>query len=221
MPGKLPAGMLARLLSKIPRDPRVIVGPGIGEDAAVIEFRPSNLIAKTDPITFASELIGWYALQVNANDVAASGGTPRWFLATVLLPDGAAPELAERIFEQIQDAAGKLNVALIGGHTEITIGIDRPIVVGVMLGEVGPGAHVSTSGARPGDRLILTKGIAIEGTAVLARERADQLRRNGVSAEAIDRAARYLHEPGISVVRDAAIAMSAGDVHAMHDPTEG
>ncbi|MBI4219142.1 MAG: hydrogenase expression protein [Chloroflexi bacterium] len=221
-PGKLPAGTLARLLSKIPRnDPRVIVGPGIGEDAAVIEFRPANLIAKTDPITFASDLIGWYAVQVNANDVAASGGTPRWFMATVLLPEGSPPELPERIFQQIQDAAASLDLALIGGHTEITIGIQRPIVVGVMLGEVAQGAHVSTAGARPGDRLVLTKGIAVEGTAVLARECRDRLIRKGVSQATVDRAAKYLHEPGISVVRDAEIAMSAGEVHSMHDPTEG
>jgi hydrogenase maturation factor len=221
-PGKLPAELLNRLLSSLPGDdPRVLVGPRVGVDAAVIDFGATNLIAKSDPVTLASDLIGWYAVQVNANDVAASGGTPRWFLATVLLPDRSTPDLAEQIFGQIREAAGELGVTLIGGHTEITIGIDRPIICGTMLGEVAPGGSVTSAGARPGDHILLTKGIAIEGTAVLAREQADRLTAAGVPAGVVERAAMYLHDPGISVVLDARTALGAGEVHAMHDPTEG
>jgi len=220
-PGKLPPQLLTRLLANLRFDDRVVVRPAVGVDAAVIDFRPSNLVAKTDPITFASDLIGWYAVQVNSNDIAASGGTPRWFLATVLLPEGCEEALPEKIFEQIRAAASEIGVSLVGGHTEITPAVDRPIVCGTMLGEVAPGAHLSSAGARPGDRLILTKGIAIEGTAVLAREQPDRLKAAGLSRGKIERAAGYLFDPGIGVLADARAALAAGEVHALHDPTEG
>ena len=116
-------------------DPRVLIGPGVGEDAAHISFGGVTLIAKADPVTFATDLIGWYAVNVNANDVAASGGTPRWFLATVLLPEGIDSGGAAAIFDQVKEAADELGVEVIGGHTEVTIGLPRPIVCGAMLGE--------------------------------------------------------------------------------------
>jgi len=216
--GKLPADVLARLLERFkPTDPRVIVGPGTGLDAAVIDMGDRLLVAKSDPITFATDSIGWYAVQVNANDIATTGATPRWFLATVLLPESCADAaMAESILTQIHSACAALDVSLVGGHTEITYGLDRPIVVGAMLGEVTRERLVTPSGARPGDAILLTKGIAIEGTAILARER--DLRGLGLDVE---RCRRFLVEPGISVVRDATIAARAGRVHAMHDPTEG
>jgi hydrogenase maturation factor len=181
----------------------------------------SLLVAKADPITFASEKVGWYAVHVNANDIACLGAIPRWFLATVLLPEGAAEELAETIFTDVRDACRELNIALVGGHTEVTIGLDRPLVSGAMLGEVGREALVAPGGALPGDALILTGGVAIEGTAVLAREAAPQLRALGVSGDALQEAASYLESPGISVVAAAQTACRAARVHAMHDPTEG
>ena len=220
--GKLPPDLLARLLDRIEcTDPRVLLGPAVGEDAAVIDFGPTSLIAKTDPITFATDLIGWYAVQVNANDVAACGGDPRWFMATVLLPEGASPDTAERIFDQLHDATKALGVALVGGHTEVTIDLSRPIVCGVMLGEVPAGRFIKSGGALPGDAIILTKGIAIEGTAVLAREMSSELAAAGMSREALQRAERYLFEPGISVVGEARLARSVPGIHAMHDLTEG
>lgn len=221
--GKLPPEVLASLLKRNPiRDPRVIVGPRPGEDAAVLDTGGSHfLVAKTDPITFATDEIGWYAVHINANDIATTGGTPAWFMATILLPDSTANRLiVERIFEQIEAACRELDVALVGGHTEITYGLDRPIVSGVMLGLVERDKLIVTGGAQLGDILIVTKGVPIEATAIIARERASLLRRT-FSAETIERCALYLRTPGISVVRDAQIALRAGRVHAMHDPTEG
>lgn len=119
--GKLPPDLLERLLSQHPcRDPRVLVGPRVGEDAAVIEFGDRLLVAKSDPITFATDLIGWYAVHVNANDLAVTAATPCWFMATVLLPEGGEPSLVEDIFDQIQRACAELGVSLVGGHTEVT-----------------------------------------------------------------------------------------------------
>lgn len=221
--GKLPPEHLAALLLRHPvTDPRVIVGPHPGEDAAVLDIGAEQyLVAKTDPITFATDEIGWYAVNVNANDIATTGGTPLWFMATLLLPGGLADrEMAETILDQIGAACESLGVSLVGGHTEITHGIDRPIVSGVMFGLVDKDALVSTGGAQPGDVLILTKGYPIEATAILAREKHDLLA-DRFSAEFVDRCANYLHEPGISVVEDARIAVGAGRIHAMHDPTEG
>lgn len=220
--GKLPLDLLSRLLAGIPQDdPRVVVGPRAGEDAALIDFGDRYLVAKTDPITFATDLIGWYVVQVNANDLAVMGATPRWLMATLLFPEGTQPDEVEEAFEQLVRASTELGITMVGGHTEVTYGLSRPLAVGAMLGEVEKGRQVLTSEARPGDSLVLTRGIAIEGTAILARESAQDLRNAGVEQGVIDQAAGLLFAPGISVAADARIAVQAADVHAMHDPTEG
>ncbi len=221
-PGKLPLALLSRLLDDIDvRDPRVVLGARAGEDAALIDFGDSYLVAKTDPITFATDLIGWYMVQVNANDIAVMGGTPRWLMTTLLLPDTTSEDEVEGIFSQVGEACNALNITLIGGHTEITYDLPRPIAVGAMLGEVPKERAVLTSGARPGDSIVLTKAIAVEGTSILAREVANDLLARGVAEETIDRAKELLFSPGISVVNEARIACDTVDVHAMHDPTEG
>jgi hydrogenase maturation factor len=220
--GKLPAADLARLLAQYQRrDPRVILGSAIGEDAAVIDMGDRYLVATTDPITFATSQIGWYAVNINANDVACMGATPRWFLATLLLPESkTSPALVEQIFGQINSACLELGVTVVGGHTEITYGLDRPIVVGQMLGEVAPDKLITSGGAQIGDDLILTKGIAVEATAIIAQEKFTQLSLH-FDEHSLNTYTKFLHSPGISVVKDAEIAVRIGGVHAMHDPTEG
>lgn len=220
--GKLPADLLANLLSDLkPTNPRILLGPAVGEDAAFVSFGSKTLIAKSDPITFATDRIGWYAIQVNANDIAASGGTPKWFLGTLLLPENEPASTAVDIFAQLQEAATELGITLIGGHTEITIGLPRPIIAGTMLGEASPSETVKTSTANIGDDVILTSGIAIEGTAIIARESKSELLSTGLSNLQISNAAKFLDSPGISVVKAARIAASTGHVTAIHDPTEG
>ncbi len=221
--GKLPQADLVRLLDRaLPRpDPRVVFGPGLGRDAAVIDFGDRYLVTKTDPITFATDEIGWYVVHINANDIACLGARPRWFIVTLLLPEGQTDRaLVETLFDQITKASEALDISVVGGHTEITHGIDRPIAVGAMFGEVAPDDLVRSNGARVGDALILTKGIAVEGTAILARELGNDLS-DRLAPETIVKAAAFLHTPGLSVVKDAMTATSAGEVHAMHDPTEG
>ena len=223
-PGKLPNHILADLLIETNsrhNDPRLLIGPGIGEDAAHIDFGPSTLIAKTDPITFATRDIGWYAVNVNANDIAVAGGTPKWFLATLLMPAGSTESQIRDIFNQLQAAAEDISVTLAGGHTEITHAVSQPVICGFMLGEATAGRTFSASGAKPGDSIILTKGIAIEGTAILAREARDQLLAEGVSPQTADNAARLLTNPGISVLPDARALANVCGLHAMHDITEG
>ena len=221
--GKLPLELLARLLARCAvRDPRVVVGPRVGEDAAVMDLGDRYLVAKTDPITFVAEEIGWYAVHVNANDLAVRGARPCWFLMTLLLPEGHADEaVLGVIVDQVEEACRGIGVTLVGGHTEVTQGVTRPILAGTMLGEVEPRALVRTAGARPGDAVLLTKGIAVEGTSILARECSGLLAERGVAPALLARAREFLHHPGISVLADARIAVEAATVHAMHDPTEG
>ena len=220
--GKLPLDLLSQILGKVEsNDPRVVLGPKPGEDAALIDFGDKYLVATTDPITFATDLIGWYVVQVNANDLAVMGATPRWLMVTLLLPEGTAPELVEGVFDQVLKACGLMGITLVGGHTEVTHELPRPVAVGAMLGEVAKERVVLTSGARPGDSLVLTKGVAIEGASLLAREASDALRAADVSGDIIEEAKQLLFSPGISVVREAAVACDTVEVHAMHDPTEG
>lgn len=220
--GKLPHEYLSRLLAGAPvSDPRVLVGPGSGLDCAVIDLGDRYLVFKSDPITFATDQIGWYAVQVNANDIATTGGTPRWMLATLLLPEGqASPELVEGIFDQLGAACRESGISLVGGHTEVTYGLDRPVISAALVGEVERGKLVMPGGARPGDRLLLTKGVPVEAVSLLAREFSTRLE-PFLSAEELAEARAYLYHPGISVVRDARVAVQAGKVNAMHDPTEG
>lgn len=220
--GKLSWRLLEELLSKVEiKDERVILGPRVGEDAAVIALDDRLLVAKTDPITFATDLIGWYAVHINANDIAVMGAKPLWFLATILVPEDFTEEGVGEIFHQILSACNTMGITLLGGHTEVTQGISRPIVMGAMLGEAKKEELVLTAGAKPGDHVVLTKGIAIEGTALLARDAEEAILASGLNREIIQKAKEYLLDPGISVVQDAQVARAAAPVHCMHDPTEG
>ncbi len=220
--GKLPSEDLVRIIASLPAaDPRVLLGPRPGEDAAVIELGDRCLVAATDPVTFATDRIGWYAVHVNANDVGVMGAQPRWFLAVVLLPVASSTRgLARAIMDDIGATCDELGVTVCGGHTETTPGIERPIVVGQMLGEVSPQQLVRKSRLAVGDDVILTQGAAIEGTAILARELRPRLD-GRVPDELLERAGRLLFDPGISVLPAVRVALGAGDIHAMHDPTEG
>src|SRR3990172_5259905 len=220
--GKLDYRLLEKLLNLNPiKDPRIIVGPRIGEDAAVIDFGKKYLVAKTDPITFTTHRIGWYAVNINANDIAAMGATPKWFLATLLLPEGKTnAKLATQIFRDIITSTQKLNITLCGGHTEISYKIDRPIVIGHMLGEVEKDKLVVNAHAKPGDDLLLTKDIAIEETVIIAWEKAVTIKKN-FGDQFLKRAQAFIDKPGLSVVADALLANKTAQIHAMHDPTEG
>lgn len=222
--GKLPGALLQELIEGFEQpegDGRLLVGPRLGEDTAHILYGENTILAKTDPITFTTDRIGWYVLNVNANDIAVAGGVPKWFLATLMMPPGSTDDEVRDIFSQLNEAAFEIGVQLAGGHTEITPAVTQPVICGFMLGEAPTSRTVTASGARPGDAVILTKGIAIEGTSILANECHEALIRAGVSTSDIDAASKLLTEPGISVLKDAQVVVEAGGVTAMHDPTEG
>jgi hydrogenase maturation factor len=219
--GKVHPALLGRLIERYTGSGnRVAVGAGIGEDAAAIETGEGYLLAKTDPITHVTDRIGYYAVHINANDIAAMGGTPRWFLATVLMPERSTPEDLEEIFRQISSVCKDLGISYCGGHTEITTSVKNPVVVGQMLGEAPKGGLKPTSGAREGDSIIMTKCAGIEATAIIALELENELRRT-FPGTILERAKNYLSKPGISVVNDARVLAGLSAVHALHDPTEG
>ena len=222
--GKLPPELLAGLLNGLESGPDVVVGGAVGLDAAAIDFAPGSdryLLAKTDPITFATDRIGDYAIHVNANDIACMGGRPRWFLATALLPEGTAEAAVRDVFDQLEGACRAIDVSLVGGHTEVTVGLDRPLVIGCMLGTVASAELLLPCNALAGDDLLLTRGAAVEGTAVLAREAATALRAAGLTELEIAAAADLLDSPGISVLPAARALKGVVGLHALHDPTEG
>jgi hydrogenase maturation factor len=221
--GKLPVDLLRKFLQSLPAtDSSVTIGPAVGEDAAVLDLGgPKLVVVKTDPITFATHDIGRYLLAVNSNDLATMGARPRWLVVTTLLPEGISLERVEVILESVRRACLEAGVVLVGGHTEITLGLDRPILIGCLLGTVARARLVRTSGAGVGDALVLAGGIAIEGSAILAGEHGEQLRNRGVSPALIETAASWRHDPGISILAAANALNATGVVHAMHDPTEG
>ena len=219
--GKLPADLLASLLAGITHDdPSVLVAPAPGFDAAVI--RPGNdVIVKSDPITFATSAPGEYLVAVNANDIACLGGVPRWMTVIALFPHGqtTAGDVAD-LFASLLAACDRIGIALVGGHTEITPGIDRLLLSGTVLGLPGPHGTLPPGGARAGDELWMTQAAGIEGTSIIATE-APASDLNGIPAHLLDVARGLLDDPGISIVASAELARKTADVTAMHDPTEG
>ncbi|ANF23426.1 AIR synthase family protein [Thermococcus piezophilus] len=218
-PGKIPPEKLREIVFNRLGAPgeRVIIKSDLGVDATAIDFGSSVLVASTDPITGTEERIGFYAVHINANDVATFGAKPKWFLVSILLPENADEALLAKIMDELHESAKKLGVAIVGGHTEVTPGLHRPIVVGTMLGEVSEEKLVTSNGAKPGDAIILTKWAGLEGTSIIANEREEELVKV-FGREFVERAKSFISM--ISVVEDALTANEAG-VDAMHDPTEG
>ncbi|MFX1509041.1 MAG: AIR synthase family protein [Promethearchaeota archaeon] len=199
-------------------DSDVLHGPGIGRDAALVRVGREVVVATTDPITGVVRNIGAYVVHICANDVATFGIRPRWFLATILLPEKAKSQMLKQIMGSMHSAAQELGVSIIGGHTEVTADLHRPIIIGFMMGIAEENKYVTSTQAQPDNSIILTKGVAIEGTAILATER-EKLLRSELSDSVIDCAQQFIQR--INVVPEALKAMETGVVTAMHDPTEG
>ena len=218
--GKIPVEILRDIVFRnlgVKRK-EVVLGPSVGFDGAVLDIGDKSLIVSIDPITGAVERIGWLAVNINANDVATFGVKPEFLFSCILLPEGVDRETVETICAQMDKAARELEIAIAGGHCEVTPGIKNPIVAGCIMGLTEKGNYVTAGGAKPGDKLILTKSAGIEGTAILASDRESQLRK-AVDSSTLKRAKEFFKK--ISVVKEAILAFKTGGVHAMHDPTEG
>jgi len=218
--GKIPIEILRDVIFQnlgLKRD-EVVVGPSAGFDGAVIDVGNKSLIVSTDPITGAIERIGWLAVNISANDIATFGVEPAFFLSCILLPENANRQMVETISVQMNKAAKKLGMAIVGGHCEVTPRLINPIVVGCAMGLTEKGNYVTAGGAKLRDKLILTKSAGIEGTAILAADREKQLKK-ALKAKMLQNAKKFYDK--ISVVKEALTAFKTGGVTAMHDPTEG
>lgn len=218
--GKLPANLLARLISTYGRtnDPTVLVPPGPGYDAAVV--RPDgDIIVKSDPVTFATSSPAAYLVAVNANDVACLGGIPRWIAVTALFPEGTTEGEVEMLFQELAAVCARDHITVVGGHSEVTSGIDQVLLCGTLIGTSGPDGILRPGGARAEDDLYLTRSAGIEGASILVTELPVTAWAH-VPPETIDAARSFIHDPGISVVSEARLAQANGAT-AMHDPTEG
>jgi hydrogenase maturation factor len=215
--GKIPIDVLDRTVLRLTgyRSKRVLTGPKAGVDFAAVRLAGGYLIVSSDPITGISSGVGRYAVVVSANDVATSGNAPQFMESVILLPEGATSADLRSVAAEMDATARKLRITLVGGHTEVTPGLDRPIIMVTAFSFVK--SFVSSEMAREGDAILMTKTAGIEGTAALAREATRMKRR--LPRELTAKAASF--ERRLSVVPEATAAFRTGRVHAMHDCTEG
>lgn len=215
--GKLPLGLLERLLRHTSRSPLLKIGAGPGEDAAVASGA-ETIVLTADPVTLTGARLGAYVAAVNANDIVAMGGRPVYLTTTILLAPGTTEDEVEGIFADVADACGRNGLLWVGGHTEVTPAVTRTVVCGQAVGFLS-GSPLSTGGARPGDSLCMTKWAGLEGSTTIARERPDASR-EVLGEEGHQAVLRWLDEPGISIVREGRLLQGL-PLSSGHDPTEG
>ena len=219
--GKLPNDLLNEFLVQFDfADPSVLIKPGVGEDTAAVNVKNEEvLVLKSDPITFATDSIGNYAVLVNANDIATAGAAPRWFLSTLMFPIGTSAFTVQQVMAELRRICRQWDITLCGGHTEITDAVTRPVVTGMMAGTVTRSNLIDKQNIKPGDQVLFTKAVCVEGTAIVAREFDGRLKNLGVAQSYIDKCRRFLDNIGI--LKEARIAGDIEGVSAMHDVTEG
>ncbi len=219
--GKLPRKVLtSKVLEKITTDKSVLLPPKYGEDGSVVKTDSNLIISAADPITGATKYAGWLSVHVNANDIAVHAAKPKWFTTILMFPKNTDENKIEETMQGILEALREINANLIGGHTEVTDRVSEAIIAGFMMGiPMISGKFISSSGAKPGDLILMTKGAGIEGTLLLASELCTPHKCN---EELIKRALRY--KEYISILPEVRVLVSNLDIngiHAMHDATEG
>ncbi len=220
--GKLPPIFMENIFKKIPiLDNNIILGPGTGLDCAVIDNGNHYLVVKSDPISLASEDIGKYSVEINVNDIVTSGADPKWMMITLLLPENKTTKaFINHTFDQLIASAEKYQISIIGGHTEVTSGIERPILSATLFGFVDKDKLLTPKGAKTGDAILLTKEIPIETISILAKDFREKLMVILTENE-IKTAEMYFENPGISIYKEAKLISDGFGVTSMHDPTEG
>lgn len=217
--GKLPNS----LLEKIVIDPinnhsvnrkEVLLKPSIGEDCAALNLGENICLLSTDPITGAVADIGKLAVNINTNDIASSGGEPIGLMVTALLPASITEAEISHIITDLYKEAEKVNVAILGGHTEITDAVNKPVLSCTVVGKTNK--LIPSGGAKIGDSVIMTKYAAMEGTSIFASDKRDKLK--GIDSSIIEKAKNLGNS--LSVIAEGRIGSELG-ANAMHDVTEG
>ena len=217
--GKLDSKLLEEIIFKNIKfqRPEVITRPGVGEDCAVVDFGAYECVMSTDPITGAVGEIGRLAVHISCNDIASNGVEPLGIMLTIMLPVGTRAEQIEEIMKQAGQASQELGVEIIGGHTEITPAVTKPIIVSTAIGRAPTGSSQKAENMKPGDYILMTKMAGLEGTGIIAGDYKNSLE-GYLSSEEIEEASRMLDQ--VSVVKEGIIAGRVGTA-GMHDITEG
>jgi len=218
--GKVPENILKRSIIKQIKTKRkeILVGAGVGEDCAVISLAADEVfVISTDPITGTSHDIGSLSVHVTANDIASSGAEVIGVMLSVLLPENTEEAELKDMMRQVEETCAKLHIQTIGGHTEVTKAVSQAIITVTGVGKVKKDRVITTSGARPGDDVVVTKWIGLEGTSIIAKEKEQELL-SKFAPSFVEKAKSF--SDYLSVVPEAAVAAKSG-VSAMHDVTEG
>ncbi len=217
--GKLDSRLLEEIVFKNIKykRPEVITRPGIGEDCAVVDFGAYECVMSTDPITAAVGEIGRLAVHISCNDIASNGIEPLGIMLTVLLPVGTTEEQVEEIMKQAGQTSEELGVEIIGGHTEITPAVTKPVIVSTAIGRGEKWSSQQAENMKPGDYILMTKQAGLEGTGIIAGDFQDELS-GFLTAEELQEATEMLRK--VSVVKEGIIAGKVGTA-GMHDITEG
>ena len=218
--GKVSESILKRsVLKEIKtKRPEIILGAGVGEDCAAVALAEDEvLVLSTDPITGASQDVGLYAIHVTANDLISSGAEPIGVMLTLLLPEETEEAQLKQLMRQMQENCEKVHIQIIGGHTEVTKVVNQPVVTVTGVGKAKKDTLISTGGAKPGQDIVVTKWIGLEGTNIIATEKEVSLSQR-FSKDFIRKAQSF--KEYLSVVPEGMIAVKHG-VSAMHDVTEG
>lgn len=219
--GKIPADVLEKLVlkplseNKIRDD--VVIRPATGEDCSAVDVAERLCVLSSDPITGADSDAGYLAVHINCNDIASAGAEPVGILLTVLLPPESDENTLKELSLGARRAADELGIEILGGHTEVTEAVNKPIISGTAIGKVKKDFFVSTSGAKIGQDIIITKWAGLEGTAVIAADNEKYLK-TVLEEETVLAAVKF--KESISVVKEALIAAKNG-ASCMHDATEG
>ena len=218
--GKLPEPVLIRSVLKQVKHRReeVLVGPAVGQDCAVVQVEPDEvLVMSTDPITGTVKDLGSHSIHITANDLAASGAEPIGVMLTVMLPDTVEEPEVKKMMQEAEATCKKLNMEVLGGHTEITNVVRQPLISVTGVGKIKKSRVITTLQVQPEQDIVVTKWIGLEATTILAKEREEELRKR-FPAGIVDTAIGF--DWFLSVVPESRIAMEHG-VTAMHDITEG
>ncbi len=218
--GKIPESVLKRSILRQIHTKRkeVLLGAAVGEDCAALKLKEDEIfVLSTDPITGTAEDIGKLAIHVTLNDLASAGAEPFGVMLTALLPKTITEEDIRQIMQQAEVVCSQANVQIIGGHTEVTSAVLRPVITVTGVGKAKEGSFVATSGVRAGMDIVVTKWIGLEGTSILAKEKKKELLAR-FSERFINQAERF--DEMLSVLPEAKAAVMSG-VGAMHDVTEG
>lgn len=217
--GKLDSDLLKKIVfDKITfRRPEVLTRPGIGEDCAVVDFGSQECVMSTDPITAAISDIGRLSIHISCNDIASNGIEPLGIMLAVMLPEGTTEEEIEEMMRQAGEASAALGVEIIGGHTEITPAVTKPVIVSTAIGRGSKGASQSAEDVQAGDYIMITKYAGLEGSGIIACDLEEQLKEI-LTPEEIQEAKSLLDQ--VSVVKEGVAAGKVG-THGMHDVTEG